>query len=214
MKLLVVCEYAFIRESLCNLLQDFAVGLAVLGVAGSKEAIHELAHTTDIHLVLFYLTDKQAALTGIRDIHLSHPAVPVLAIADFQCDGSNDLIDAGARGCVSTEFTWQAIKSVMQRVLNNEIITPHDSRLINESCHILFPNGNDKATGNEAAPPAKLTPRQREVLQLIKEGRSNKEIARTLNMAEATVKTHCSAIFRELGVDNRTQAAIAAEQIV
>ncbi len=215
MKLLVICEHAFIRESLCNLLQDFSTGLKVIGTANAETATQSLLRTQDIQLVLYYLTDKGTALSGIRALHLAHPALPVLAIADFHCDGDgNDLIQAGARGCVSTEFTWQAIKSVMQRVINDEVVTPHDSRLINESCKILYPDNDTRRTPGENASTAKLTPRQIEVLKLIKEGRSNKEIARTLNMAEATVKTHCSAIFRELGVDNRTQAAIAAEQII
>ncbi|MGI9334383.1 MAG: response regulator transcription factor, partial [Gammaproteobacteria bacterium] len=53
----------------------------------------------------------------------------------------------------------------------------------------------------------RLTPRQLEVLQLISEGHSTKLIARALDISESTVKVHTRAIFRELGVDNRTQAA-------
>lgn len=53
-----------------------------------------------------------------------------------------------------------------------------------------------------------LTPRQEEVLTLVNQGKSNKEIARELNLTEGTVKVHCKAIFRELGVANRTQAAV------
>ncbi|MFK7992746.1 MAG: response regulator transcription factor [Granulosicoccus sp.] len=53
-----------------------------------------------------------------------------------------------------------------------------------------------------------LTPRQCEVLTLLKQGKSNKQIATELNLTEGTVKVHCKAIFRALGVDNRTQAAV------
>jgi len=55
---------------------------------------------------------------------------------------------------------------------------------------------------------ARLTPRQKEVLQLMAEGCSNKEIARNLDIAEATTKIHAAAILRELGVRNRTEAAV------
>lgn len=58
-----------------------------------------------------------------------------------------------------------------------------------------------------------LTPRQIDVLKLMMEGKSNKQIASRLGLSEGTVKVHCMAIFRELGVMNRTQAAIAAERI-
>lgn len=60
----------------------------------------------------------------------------------------------------------------------------------------------------------RLTPRQLDVLSLIKLGKSNKEIARILELAEGTVKIHCMAIFRELGVTNRTQAAMRAEHFL
>lgn len=53
-----------------------------------------------------------------------------------------------------------------------------------------------------------LTPRQLEVLQCVNQGMSNKEIARELCLSEGTVKVHCKAIFRALGVSNRTQAAV------
>ncbi len=71
------------------------------------------------------------------------------------------------------------------------------------------PSANASASITSAG-PEQLTPRQRDVLRLLKEGNSNKEIARHLNLTEGTVKTHCMAIYRVLGVTNRTQAALAA----
>jgi DNA-binding NarL/FixJ family response regulator len=59
-----------------------------------------------------------------------------------------------------------------------------------------------------------LTARQKDVLGLVMLGKSNKEIARVLNLTEGTIKIHCMAIFRELRVTNRTQAAILAEQVI
>ena len=56
----------------------------------------------------------------------------------------------------------------------------------------------------------KLTPRQREVLRLLTQGMSNKEIARALKIAEATTKIHMAALLRTLGVRNRTEAAYKA----
>ncbi len=62
--------------------------------------------------------------------------------------------------------------------------------------------------------PLHLTPRQLDVLSLLMHGKSNKEIARLLDLSEGTVKIHCMAIFKQLGVANRTQAVIRAEQIL
>jgi len=72
-----------------------------------------------------------------------------------------------------------------------------------------FP-GSPKAS---ESPNAELTSRQREVLWLLSLGKSNKEIARTLDLAEGTVKIHCMAIYQKLNVRNRTEAALRAEQV-
>jgi DNA-binding NarL/FixJ family response regulator len=62
-----------------------------------------------------------------------------------------------------------------------------------------------------AAPkPSRLTPRQQEVLRLLEQGAANKEIARTLSLSESTVKIHLAAIYRMLGVRNRTEAVVNA----
>jgi DNA-binding NarL/FixJ family response regulator len=58
-----------------------------------------------------------------------------------------------------------------------------------------------------------LTPRQREVLELLGQGRSNKEIARALNLTEGTVKLHVTAILKALNVSNRTKAVVVAAQL-
>jgi|GEM_PF-1297440 len=68
-------------------------------------------------------------------------------------------------------------------------------------------------TGVGSMHSARLTPRQRDVLTLIMKGQSNKQIARLLDLTEGTVKIHCMAIFRQLGVTNRTQAAMIGEQL-
>jgi DNA-binding NarL/FixJ family response regulator len=58
-----------------------------------------------------------------------------------------------------------------------------------------------------------LTPRQIDVLQLLAQGCSNKEIARRLDMADGTVRTHINAVFRALEVSNRTQAVMRAQEL-
>lgn len=70
-------------------------------------------------------------------------------------------------------------------------------------------NDSGKAQAKNMYANARLTPRQEDVLELIYQGHSNKKIARILDLCEGTIKIHCMAIFRELGVTNRTQAAIA-----
>ena len=66
----------------------------------------------------------------------------------------------------------------------------------------------------QTKPIVHLTQRQKDVLRLISEGHSTKSIARELNIAQGTVKVHTAAIFRELDVCNRTQAATKARDIL
>ena len=82
-----------------------------------------------------------------------------------------------------------------------------------KALHIRRPSPFETRTEYRQREQRRLTPRQDEVLSLLRRGLSNKEIARTLNVAESTVKFHCIAIFRQLGVSNRTQAAIRAEEM-
>ena len=72
------------------------------------------------------------------------------------------------------------------------------------------PNGNGHA---KCATEYNLTQREHDILALLSEGRSNREIAQNLYLSEKTVKAHLAAIFRKLGVTNRTQAAMMAVQM-
>lgn len=65
----------------------------------------------------------------------------------------------------------------------------------------------------DPSPLQALTPRQREVANLLREGKSNKEIGRTLGLSPETVKVHMAAIFRTLGVTNRTLAVMELERL-
>lgn len=74
--------------------------------------------------------------------------------------------------------------------------------------------GSMEADSEREGEPLHLTPRQVEVLALLMRGNSNKQIARILNISEGTIKIHCMSIFKELGVANRTQAAVFAEKVM
>jgi DNA-binding NarL/FixJ family response regulator len=67
--------------------------------------------------------------------------------------------------------------------------------------------------GDRAASGHQLTQRQWEVLNCLREGKSNKQIAYELGLSEGTVKIHVTAIFKSLGVKNRTQAVIVASEL-
>jgi len=116
-------------------------------------------------------------------------------------DRIDRLEDAGMVGCVPKDLSAAALAGAIATILDGHSYHP--------------PGGSAPA---DQAPPAsdvtrfadhELTERQSEVLRLLAMGRSNREIARLLNIAEGTVKVHVNAAFRVLGVHNRVSAAAA-----
>ncbi len=90
-----------------------------------------------------------------------------------------------------------------QQVLAGEVYVPSDLRALPEN-----------ASANRAIPNTpQLTPRQMQVLHLLLDGRSNKEISQTLHLADETTKTHVTGVLRAFGVQTRIQAVLAASRL-
>ena len=103
-------------------------------------------------------------------------------------------VRAGAAGCVFKDIDPPALAAAIRSVHRG---------------HVVLPPAVAAALG-QAETLGRLTPREREVLACIAGGRSNREIARALGLAEKTVKTHVSSILAKLGLADRTQAALYA----
>lgn len=88
-----------------------------------------------------------------------------------------------------------------------------NTQTLEQLCHMLCSNPEKSQPATNSLISA-LTNRQQQVLNLISQGYSNKQIADKLYMSEGTVKIHCMAIFRGLGVNNRTQAAMLATGVI
>jgi DNA-binding NarL/FixJ family response regulator len=116
---------------------------------------------------------------------------------------------AAAQAAVRAGAAGLLYKDVDPDALVRAIRSVHDGNLLlaPEVAGTLIHRGTDRAaTGGLAT----LTGREREVLEHITQGRSNREIARALHVAEKTVKTHVSSVLAKLGVQDRTQAALYA----
>lgn len=135
------------------------------------------------------------ALQRIQSLRLRFRRLTLVALFDVETDL------ATARGTVS---------GLLASVL------PADQGRVESGERLLVPGDSGEAPAYPQQPPHvfghRLTPRQLDVLYLIRQGHSNKQIARVLDLAEGTVKIHCMSVFRELGVCNRTQAAIMSEK--
>ncbi len=139
-------------------------------------------------------------LEGVRKLRQTHPELPI-AVCSAAEDAAliRDLIEMGVAAFIPKSDSTEIILHAVKLVLAGGTYVP---------TRMLAGNGN--------APQAlsQLTPRQRDVLRLLAEGKSNKLIARELDLTESTVKVHLLAVFRLLGAHNRTEAVMIAQRMV
>ncbi|MFC4996448.1 response regulator [Dactylosporangium cerinum] len=196
-RVLVVDDHPVVRQGLRTFL-DLQDDIVVVGEAHDSASCVAAADATSPDVILLDL--KMPGGDGVEALHALHrpSAAKVLVITSFT-DPSAVLpaIRAGAAGYVYKDIDPPALAAAIRAVhAGHVLLHPDVARLLADS----------------GPPPesAHLTAREREVLAEVARGRSNREIARGLGLAEKTVKTHVSAILMKLGVQDRTQAALYA----
>lgn len=213
MKLLLVDDHGLFREGLNLLIQQQVAALGgrlpichVLEAGSIREAVDTAHRHPDLGMVFLDLglPDGQGVAT------LAHwrqwmPQVPVVVLsADDRHDTVMAAIDAGAAGFISKTARSADMCEALQTVLSGGVYLPPLTRAANDSGFMGL-----AVSDQPAEPDLGLSGRQLDVLRLLVDGRPNKDICRVLNLSESTVKTHLAAIFRKLGVNNRTQAVVA-----
>ena len=144
-----------------------------------------------------------SALAWIRQNHASLPTVVVSAIEDIAV--MRRALKHGASGFIPKSSSINEIETGIDTVLQGDVWLPDG-----------VDPGGDGLESEEAAVAeslSSLTPHQFRVLMMLGEGLLNKQIAYELGVSEATVKAHATAIFRKMGVTNRTQAVLAVQQL-
>jgi two-component system, NarL family, response regulator LiaR len=177
--------------------------LEVVGeAANGTEAlrlVHELAPDVVLMDLLMPVMDGIAATAAIRK---EAPGTEVIALTSVLEDASvTGAVRAGAIGYLLKDTESEELVRAIRAAANGQVqLSPQAlARLMRE---VRAPES-----------PETLTERETEVLRLLAQGQSNKEIARALTIGEKTVKTHVSNILSKLGVPSRTQAALYAVRI-
>ncbi|MTI14750.1 response regulator transcription factor [Sansalvadorimonas verongulae] len=165
-----------------------------------------LERNSNPNLVLLDLNMPGAhGFSGLLYVRGQHPKVPVVVIS-AQDDESviRRALSYGAAGFIPKSSSMPVIKAALQGVMRGENWIPPNIDMSREV---------ELGKSNLEEKISSLTPQQFRVLGMIGEGMLNKQIAWELNISEATIKAHVTAIFRKLGVRNRTQAVIALKQL-
>jgi DNA-binding NarL/FixJ family response regulator len=210
----VADDQSAVREGLVLLLGTVP-GITVAGEAADGNAAVELVATVQPQVVLMDLNmpgcDGVAATARIT---AEHPGTRVVVLTTYADDESIiRALQAGALGYLTKEATRAEIgRAVHAAAAGQAILDPGvQQRLLSAAARAPGAPGVPTAPGvpGAGAPGSaedELTPREAEVLRLIAAGQSNREIARTLFVSEATVKTHVNRIFAKTGSRDRAQA--------
>ena len=176
--------------------------------ANSFESLQRLVEENpDVDLVLLDLhMPGVRGFAGLVYLCKRYPSVPVVIIsANEDPLVIHRALDHGAAGFIPKSSDLKTITNAIGDILMGEIWAP-------ESAATDLP-GKNTSELELAERMAKLTPQQFKVLMAVSQGLLNKQIAYDMNISEATVKAHVTAIMNKLGVSNRTQAVLAASKL-
>ena len=210
----VADDQSAVREGLVLLLGTLP-GITVAGEASDGNAAVELVATVQPQVVLMDLNMPGCdGVTATARITAEHPGTRVVVLTTYADDESIiGALQAGALGYLTKEATRAEIgRAVHAAAAGQAILDPGvQQRLLSAAARAPGGPGGPGApsapgSGASGGADDELTPREAEVLRLIAAGQSNREIARTLFVSEATVKTHVNRIFAKTGSRDRAQA--------
>jgi len=206
LSVLVADEQALFRAGLARLLTGLGPRVEVVEAAGFAEALQRLAERA-FDMVLADFPAEPDGVAGLTKLLRAAGKAPLVVVsARDRAEDVRRATAAGARGHVPKSSSSKLLLSALRLVLAGGLYLPP----------ILLdaPAPRRRAGLSESGAPFgqadALTPRQREVLALLAEGKSNRQIAGALGLSTGTVKIHMTRVFKTLGVQSRTQAVLAA----
>ncbi len=200
-RIIIADDHPLFRGALCQAVLKLwpqAELVEAETVAAARDAVN--AEPADLLLLDLHMEDSDG-LTALLDFRHDFPAVPVVVVsASEESRVVRACQSLGASGFIPKSVDLDVMREALAQIRDGDVWFDADV-IDNEDDAILF----EKL--------ASLTPAQRRILNLVSEGMLNKQIAYQMEISEATVKAHITAIFRKLDVVNRTQAVLVAKQL-
>lgn len=197
--ILIADDHDLVRDTIAAYLAK-SEGFNVASRANLAEALEELDGLTayDLTILDFHMPGMDG-LDGLRLAMQKHPAVKFALMSGVaKADIAREAMALGASGYFPKSLAADSMVNAIRFVLSGEKYFPFDLAVADDS-----PAANEDFFG--------LSAREKQTLRGLCEGKSNKEIARDLDLQEVTVKLHVKNILAKLGVKNRTQAALTAK---
>lgn len=210
---LVADDHGLYRSGFGFLLRDRMGFRSVIEAATFDAALDRLAENPNVELALFDLAMPGiSGPEGLSVVKETYPGIRVAIVSGSE--ERNDVVKAvamGLNGYVPKSLADDEIVGALQDILDGRVFVPRFMTVGNTAQPV-------RISSSETAPASKgdpgggatyksISPRQRDVLDCVRRGLSNKEIARELDIAEGTVKIHLAALFSHFGARNRTELA-------
>ncbi len=199
-QVIVFCRRALPRAAWLALLRDQP------GIAGvtAAAAIQDLAGITGLDQAAIFVAESSIDVDLVRRLAADAPGSGLLLLVDtYQIDQMVALLQAGAAGLISRDASVPELVRAIIAVGRGEIVLPPD--LASRVMLALARGGMETERPVDA-----LTDRESEVLALLAQGLTNKDIAQTLFLSVRTVEAHLRNIYAKVGVSSRTEAALWA----
>jgi len=205
-RLVIADDHPLFRDALEQTIASALVDLEIHQAGSLEHVISILEGPDDFDLVLLDLKMPGVlGFSGLMFLRAQFPNIPVVVVsASEEATVVRRIMELGASGFIPKSASMEDMQQAVKTILDGEVWVPENIDL-----------NSDKPDEDSdlARRMTTLTPQQMRVLMMLRDGLLNKQIAFKLDVSEATIKAHVSAILQKLNVDSRTQAVIAAAKI-
>ncbi|PPJ44944.1 DNA-binding response regulator [Rhizobium sp. KAs_5_22] len=206
---LVIDDHPLYCDALATTMESIFNTRRIRTATSLGEALQQLRMRFSPDLIILDLNLPDASgLSGFMKIKERTPDIPVIVISAITTEGVvQSVMAAGAAGFIPKDTGRQTFQDAMRDIWNGKTYVPPGYTLPTRA------QATDRSVETISRKIAHLSQQQTRILSLICEGMPNKLIAYEMQLAEATVKAHITALLRRLGVHNRTQAAMLVREV-
>ena len=210
MKTLLADDHPLVREGVRQVLSQLEPPVEIIDAHDYPSLFAQTALHADLDLALVDLNMPGfVGMQGITQYRSRFPDIPLVVLS--ASDSAHDIrsaLEAGALGYIPKAASTEMMLAALRQVLAGDLYVPASFGDCQADLHTMAP------AEFEARLNSGLTVRQLEVARLLAQGCANKAIGGMLAMSESTVKVHIAAIFRALGVTNRTEAVLGIQRLL